>query len=610
VTSNMVMGKRACVAGKSISRKKKEVDTNVVSINFDILKDKSALATGDPVFCTNCKAIFNMYSQIEHKEDSQTWICEFCDYHNQVIIDQEEIPKADAMNFILESVVQANENKIGKSENEDISVVFCIDISGSMCVSKPIAGKFKLKGGSSVDVKELMKFSDGSDQHLNGEHKNLTYVSRLQCVQAAIEQQLSAMASSTPMRKVGVVTFNNEVTVIGDSTQQPVTLAGDKLYNYDLILNGAIANAGAYLSKGVKDIQSGLAKKIMAFEEGGSTALGPALLTAVGLASQGKPGSKVVICTDGLANVGLGLLDDEESENKAQSFYEQVGEFAKQNGVCISLISIVGEECQIDTLSTLADLTGGMIQRVDPEHLTENFANILTNEIIATHVSAKVKLHQGLEFRNEEPSCLSEDKSLLVKEIGNVTNETEITFEYSVKPVEELAKMSHFDVSQLVKLPFQTQIAYTTLDGMKCVRVITQMKELTDDKREVEKNADIDILHVNAMQKAGLKAKKGNIFEAQSEMVGWGRKIQDVVSNNYTPHVHSQVAQQHAFNQQADKMFNVMKTEETYKNSTPTMSAGASASRAGASKPKQQDKSSVEFFGMNNFNSKKMMKKE
>lgn len=33
-----------------------------------------------------------------------------------------------------------------------------------------------------------MKFSDGSDQFLNFQEKNVTYVSRMQCLQAAIEQ--------------------------------------------------------------------------------------------------------------------------------------------------------------------------------------------------------------------------------------------------------------------------------------------------------------------------------------------------------------------------------------------------------------------------------------
>lgn len=34
----------------------------------------------------------------------------------------------------------------------------------------------------------------------------------------------------------------------------------------------------------------------------GGTSLGPGLTVAVGMAMQGKPGSKVIICTDGMAN--------------------------------------------------------------------------------------------------------------------------------------------------------------------------------------------------------------------------------------------------------------------------------------------------------------------
>lgn len=38
----------------------------------------------------------------------------------------------------------------------------------------------------------------------------------------------------------------------------------------------------------------------------GSTALGPGLLSSIELASKGDVGSKVILCTDGEANVGLG----------------------------------------------------------------------------------------------------------------------------------------------------------------------------------------------------------------------------------------------------------------------------------------------------------------
>jgi hypothetical protein len=40
----------------------------------------------------------------------------------------------------------------------------------------------------------------------------------------------------------------------------------------------------------------------------GSTALGPALLLSVAMAARGKPGSKVILYTDGMANIGLGAF--------------------------------------------------------------------------------------------------------------------------------------------------------------------------------------------------------------------------------------------------------------------------------------------------------------
>jgi hypothetical protein len=66
----------------------------------------------------------------------------------------------------------------------------------------------------------------------------------------------------------------------------------------------------------------------------------------------------------------------------------------------------------------------------------------------------KVKLHKGLCFRNEEDVALSEDKSLMVRDIGNVTAETEVTFEYTLKKIRELAKMDNIDLEKMQSFPF------------------------------------------------------------------------------------------------------------------------------------------------------------
>jgi len=74
--------------------------------------------------------------------------------------------------------------------------------------------------------------------------------------------------------------------------------------------------------------------------------------------------------------------------------------------------------------------------------------------VIATNVITKVKLHKGLEFRNENSLSLSEDKSILVKDLGNVTDETEITFEYRLKAIRELVKMEDIDLTLIKNFPF------------------------------------------------------------------------------------------------------------------------------------------------------------
>jgi Mg-chelatase subunit ChlD len=80
------------------------------------------------------------------------------------------------------------------------------------------------------------------------------------------------------------------------------------------------------------------------------------------MACQGNPGSTVVVCTDGLANVGLGAFDEAKSEiemAKVEEFYERVGQLAQQHGVTVNIVSIEGAECNIESLSKLAAITGG-----------------------------------------------------------------------------------------------------------------------------------------------------------------------------------------------------------------------------------------------------------
>jgi len=57
------------------------------------------------------------------------------------------------------------------------------------------------------------------------------------------------------------------------------------------------------------------------------TALGPATAVSIAMAAECGPGSQVVLCTDGMANVGLGQLDayGNRSNESAEQFYYELG---------------------------------------------------------------------------------------------------------------------------------------------------------------------------------------------------------------------------------------------------------------------------------------------
>jgi len=75
-----------------------------------------------------------------------------------------------------------------------------------------------------------------------------------------------------------------------------------------------------------------------------------------------------------------------------------------------------------------------------------------------------------------------------------VTKETEFTFEFGLRDD------SDFDFTTLKQLPFQMQIVYNIEDGSKMLKVLTNLKNVTDNKQEAEKSADRAILATHLIQ--------------------------------------------------------------------------------------------------------------
>jgi len=108
----------------------------------------------------------------------------------------------------------------------------------------------------------------------------------------------------------------------------------------------------------------------------------------------------------------------------------------------------------VDQLSNVAELSGGYVERVNPVDLTSSSANIIGKAILASMVTIKIKLHKGLHFRNEDEDLMSQNETFLTRTLGNITEETNFTFEYGLKPISELLEMEDLDLTEIKSFPF------------------------------------------------------------------------------------------------------------------------------------------------------------
>jgi len=112
-------------------------------------------------------------------------------------------------------------------------------------------------------------------------------------------------------------------------------------------------------------------------------------------------------------------------------------------------------------------------------------------------------LNKALTFRHEK----STEDVKAFREIGNVTQESIITFEYYPINKEELKNVK--DVC------FQVQIKFTKLDGSKCVRIMSKRQEITHDRGEAEKHVNVNVVGLHSQVQAAQKAAEGKYSAAR-----------------------------------------------------------------------------------------------
>ncbi|CAF1027360.1 unnamed protein product [Didymodactylos carnosus] len=494
-------------------RKLRKADTNIVSVQFNRLLESTEMHAGDVIKCNECGVIASHLSKIKQAEPQQQsdadnesgeqlpqslWECEFCKHANATDIEQTDLPKQEDVTYLVAPAPAVHGADMTGVDNS--IVIFVIDISGSMSTTTLINGTFQMP--NALNKQQRMTENFGGARMIR--QHNQTYVTRLQGVQMAVDSNLEKLMKEHPTRRAVLLTFNYELTYYGDGSKEPLVIRGDKLNSKEELIREAEQENNHEL-KPIIETKKKLVDRIYDLEEGGQTALGPAVMFALYIASK-RQGSKIVLCTDGLANRGIGSLEvanDETSDEiekersieEGNQFYGQITDLARDKGISISVITIKGTTCLLPIIGQMADGSGGQVTVVDLMNIRDEFATILEQQVIASNVQATLIVHRGLYIRNPENNEEKLNKS--ERDIGNVTKETEITFEFGVRNKQELKALHGIDFNQLKQFPFQLQVLYTAADGTKALRVLTQLKEATENREIAEQNAVRSVIAEN-----------------------------------------------------------------------------------------------------------------
>ena len=497
---------------------KKAIDTNACVIRYKALQ-KPEINVTRLYKCSKCQAYLNKFSNYKKniENGNYEWTCEFCSNLNKNIVLQNV---NFAKNDIYEQCLDVD--KPVNISDEDTSLIFCFDKSGSMCQSYYIEKKLKEKFNrlfnktnktktSTIDNYENVNDFSNFDFNKN----NTNYISRLDLVKLSIENNIKSLLENSPNTKVGIVSFGSDIEVKGDCLSNVMLIKEKDMNNESKIKSIGEENTNL-IKNSIKQSSSAIIKSLREIEEEGATALGPAVLLSLSLMKNAKIGSRIFLCTDGMSNLGIGSLED--NKDKAAEFYTRIGNMAKEKGIVISLITFEDSESEIYILKNMVELSGGEIIRVNPSQILEGFNDLLGNNVIASDVEVKLNLNKCMTFRDEEKKNLLNEDSTYYKKLGNATQETETYHELKFKSSTKLADYKEMNFDTLNNLIFQVEIKYKKTDGKRYLRVITQNLAVTDNKEMVNKQAKMNIISNLQARKSAKLAGEGNLLEAQAQI--------------------------------------------------------------------------------------------
>lgn len=364
------------------------------------------------------------------------------------------------------------QDKVEVKQEADIRILFLIDKSGSM-------GRTNLP-----------------DMHDR---------SPLEILAQLIKKKLTEIGKTNPKSIVGVIFFNDTINVVGDACGPTFSITENKLLTDIEQIRALVKDQSQYIF--CHPIEKSLEKLVAAISDDDATnqtALGPAIVAGLELLKGGNSGSKMLIFTDGVANIGVGNLDP-ESGPLDKKFYEDVASKARNEGIEISLYKISSQDCSMEVYSALTSETCGSILGVDPSLITEQV--VIQDKVpdLAREVDVTLRIPDIFKFTLILDPKLLPKRNVFHKTFGRIVEDTFDVLQFEVNA----ACIAGKDVEKLEQVPFQLSLKYVSpVDHTKYQMVITKMLKVMHARTEKEFEPEIMHAYINKLVQEGARHVK------------------------------------------------------------------------------------------------------